>query len=130
MNSPRSKASKARSVEKVNRELRAAWESTVRRQIAIYGGELERRGDTYVVKAPPETAPCHVDEDNQSERNCRGNMNALRNISIDTVLLALAVVCLASLVWLRDASAWFAAIIVGVALATKALRMYGEAASQ
>lgn len=56
MNSPRSKASKARSVEKVNRELRAAWESTVRRQIAIYGGELERRGDTYVVKAPPETA--------------------------------------------------------------------------
>lgn len=57
-------------------------------------------------------------------------MNVLRKISIDTVLLALAVLCLAALIWLRDASAWFAAIIVGVALATKALRMYGKAAGQ
>lgn len=57
MSSPRAKAAKQRSVEKVNRELRAAWEAMVRRQIALYGGTLEQRGDAYVVKAPPETAP-------------------------------------------------------------------------
>lgn len=47
-------------------------------------------------------------------------MNVLRKISIDTVLLALAVaLCIAGLVWLGGAHAWIAALGVGVFVAAQ-----------
>ena len=52
MSGPWAKTTRKRSVETLNQERRAAWEAMTRRQIAPYGGELERRGDTDVVKAP------------------------------------------------------------------------------